>query len=163
MSQEPSGCNICKYIFLKKAPIICTCRIFFVPLQLIGINNAKKYYSSQKTNDLCLKNLNVLSTENTDMRALLTQLFEQISSSDNTIIIISSSSSSTPRPTSAYYVPFPGENDYVALLAWLEDQKAKGIDYYAAANMNRSKMCRQLSNILGWTVDQNSLRKAQQR
>ena len=98
------------------------------------------------------------------MRAFLTQLFEQISSSDNTIIIISSSSSSsTPRPTSAYYVPFPGENDYVALLAWLEEQKNKGIDYYAAANMNRSKMCRQLSNILGWTVDQNSLRKAQQR
>ena len=59
--------------------------------------------------------------------------------------------------------PYPRENDYIALVAWLEDQKAKGIDYYAAANMNRSKMCRQLSDILGWTVDQNSLRKAQQR
>ena len=58
---------------------------------------------------------------------------------------------------------YPQENDYNGLVAWLEEQKAKGIDYYAAANMNRSKMCRQLSEILGWTVDQNSLRKAQQR
>ena len=55
------------------------------------------------------------------------------------------------------------ENDYTALVLWLEEQKIKGIDYYAAAGMNRSKMCRQLSDILGWAVDQNSLRKAQNR
>ena len=59
--------------------------------------------------------------------------------------------------------PYPKQNDYVGLVAWLEEQKAKGVDYYAAANMNRSKMCRELSAILGWTVDQNSLRKAQER
>jgi hypothetical protein len=59
--------------------------------------------------------------------------------------------------------PYPSENDYTALVLWLEEQKIKGIDYYAAAGMNRSKMCRQLSDILGWAVDQNSLRKAQNR
>lgn len=59
--------------------------------------------------------------------------------------------------------PYPQENDYTGLVTWLEAQKTKGIDYYAAADMNRSKMCRELSDILGWTVDQNSLRKAQQR
>ena len=97
------------------------------------------------------------------MRAFLSQLLEQISCSDNTIIIISSASSSTPHPIATGPMPYPRENDYIALVAWLEEQKTKGIDYYAAANMNRSKMCRQLSDILGWTVDQNSLRKAQQR
>ncbi len=59
--------------------------------------------------------------------------------------------------------PYPRENDYRALVEWLEAQKSKGIDYYAAAGMNRSKMCRELSDILGWTIDQNSLRKAQER
>ena len=69
----------------------------------------------------------------------------------------------TPSEPAESPSPYPQKNDYNALVAWLEEQKAKGIDYYAAANMNRSKMCRKLSEILGWTVDQNSLRKAQQR
>ena len=58
---------------------------------------------------------------------------------------------------------YPRQGDYISLVEWLEEQKAKGIDYYAAAGYNRSKMCRQLSDILGWEVDQNSLRKAENR
>lgn len=58
---------------------------------------------------------------------------------------------------------YPRENDYAALVLWLEQQKANGTDYYAAAQFNRSKMCRQLSDILGWTVSENSLRKAQNK
>jgi hypothetical protein len=57
----------------------------------------------------------------------------------------------------------PRENDYAALVAWLEAEKAQGRDYYADAGMNRSRMCRDLSEILGWIVDQNSLRKAENR
>lgn len=57
----------------------------------------------------------------------------------------------------------PRENDYAALVAWLEVEKAQGRDYYADAGMNRSRMCRDLSEILGWIVDQNSLRKAQNK
>ena len=57
----------------------------------------------------------------------------------------------------------PRENDYAALVAWLDAEKAQGRDYYADAGMNRSRMCRDLSDILGWIVDQNSLRKAQNK
>ena len=57
----------------------------------------------------------------------------------------------------------PRENDYAALVSWLEAEKAQGHDYYADAGMNRSRMCRDLSDILGWIVDQNSLRKAQNK
>lgn len=57
----------------------------------------------------------------------------------------------------------PYENDYVAVAQWLEVQKRDGIDWYKLNNNNRTAMCRQLSNIFGWTVDQNSLRKAQKR
>ena len=57
----------------------------------------------------------------------------------------------------------PRENDYAALAAWLETEKLQGHDYYADAGMNRSRMCRDLSEILGWIVDQNSLRKAQNK
>ena len=57
----------------------------------------------------------------------------------------------------------PKEGDYIELVLWLENQKAQGIDYYAEAGFNRSKMCRNLQPIIKWTkVDQNSLRKAQQ-
>jgi len=77
--------------------------------------------------------------------------------------IYATSSPEQETENGADVLAYPCENDYSALVAWLEAQKSKGIDYYAAANMNRSKMCRQLSDILGWTVDQNSLRKAQQR
>ena len=57
----------------------------------------------------------------------------------------------------------PQENDYQALVQWLAAEKALGNDYYTEANYNRSKMCRNLSDKLGWVVDQNSLRKAQNR
>ncbi len=57
----------------------------------------------------------------------------------------------------------PRENDYAALVAWLDAEKAQGRDYYADAGMNRSRMCRDLSEVLGWIVDQNSLRKAENR
>jgi len=56
----------------------------------------------------------------------------------------------------------PKENDYTALVEWLQMQKQDGHDYYKEAGNNRSKMCRNLQNIVGWVVDQNSLRKAQQ-
>ena len=57
----------------------------------------------------------------------------------------------------------PQKNDYVAVLRWLKIEKANGHDYYKEAGQNRAQMCRTLSNILGWTVDANSLRKAQNR
>ena len=57
----------------------------------------------------------------------------------------------------------PPENDYQALAQWLAAEKEIGNDYYAEAGFNRSRMCRELRKILGWTPDQNSLRKAQNR
>lgn len=55
----------------------------------------------------------------------------------------------------------PPENDYKALLKWLNTEKEQGRDWYAMNNYNRSAMCREISPIVGWVVDQNSLRKAQ--
>ena len=58
---------------------------------------------------------------------------------------------------------FPMKDNYSEVTQWLEQQKLKGNDYYAEANYNRTAMCRRLSDIFGWIVDQNSLRKAQNR
>lgn len=57
----------------------------------------------------------------------------------------------------------PPENDYTALVRWLEFEKLRGNDYYAEADCNRTKLCRNLLKIIGWEPDQNSLRKAQSR
>ena len=57
----------------------------------------------------------------------------------------------------------PPENDYQALVQWLEAEKTVGRNYYHEADFNRSKMCRNLRKILGWEPDQNSLRKAQNK
>ena len=57
----------------------------------------------------------------------------------------------------------PAEGNYMQVVQWLAQQKLIGNDYYAEADYNRSVMCRRLSNIFGWPVDQNSLRKAQNR
>jgi len=56
----------------------------------------------------------------------------------------------------------PPEGKYEPLVKWLRFQKAKGNDYYADAGYNRSKMCRDLRNIIGWEPNENSLRKAQE-
>ena len=58
---------------------------------------------------------------------------------------------------------FPAKDNYAQVIEWIEQQKQRGTDYYAEANYNRSAMCRRLSDIFGWIVDQNSLRKAQNR
>jgi len=54
----------------------------------------------------------------------------------------------------------PKENNYKEVVDWLDEEKAAGRDWYKMNDNNRSAMCRQISNILGWVVDQNSLRKA---
>lgn len=57
---------------------------------------------------------------------------------------------------------YPQKNKYVQVVQWLEKQQSQGIDHYAAAGYNRSNMCRQLTKIFGWEVNENSLRKAQE-
>ena len=57
---------------------------------------------------------------------------------------------------------YPKKGKYTEVVEWLEDQKTNHkIDYYAAAGMNRTRMCRSLSEIFKWEVNENSLRKAQ--
>ena len=65
---------------------------------------------------------------------------------------------SEPERTGSMY---PRKGDYRAVAEWLEARKAKGEDFYAAANYNRSEMCRRLSDIFGWVVDESGVRKAQ--
>lgn len=57
---------------------------------------------------------------------------------------------------------YPRKGKYAETVAWLAEQKKQGVDFYAAAGMNRSKMCRHLSEIFHWEVNENSLRKAQE-
>jgi hypothetical protein len=57
---------------------------------------------------------------------------------------------------------YPHKGKYTEVVEWLEGQQKKGVDFYKAAGMNRSKMCRQLSEIFKWDVNENSLRKAQE-
>ena len=58
---------------------------------------------------------------------------------------------------------YPVKGNYAGVLAWLARQKEKEhIDYYVASGQNRSKMCRKLSEIFGWEVSENSLRKAEE-
>ncbi len=57
---------------------------------------------------------------------------------------------------------YPRKGKYAETVEWLAEQKKKGVDFYVAAGYNRSKMCRHLSEIFGWEVNENSLRKAQE-
>lgn len=56
--------------------------------------------------------------------------------------------------------PKPGDNK--AVVEWLEKKKSKGEDFFAAAGYNRTEMCRKLSKIFGWEVEESGIRKAQQ-
>ena len=56
---------------------------------------------------------------------------------------------------------YPRKGKYAETVVWLEDQKKKGVDFYASAGYNRTEMCRKLSKIFGWEVNENHLRKAE--
>lgn len=68
--------------------------------------------------------------------------------------------SNTPETPTQF---LPHENNYTEVVEWLAAEKAAGRDWYKDNNNNRSAMCKAISDIIGWTVDQNSLRKAQHR
>ena len=57
---------------------------------------------------------------------------------------------------------YPRKGKYADTVVWLAEQKKKGVDFYAAAGYNRTEMCRKLTKIFGWEVNENSLRKAQE-
>ena len=59
--------------------------------------------------------------------------------------------------------PIPEENNYLDVIRWLDQEKLDGHDHFEEAGQNRTKMCKKLSDIFGWYVDQNSLQKAQNR
>ena len=56
---------------------------------------------------------------------------------------------------------YPRKGKYAETVEWLADQKKKGVDFYAAAGYNRTEMCRKLTKIFGWEVNENHLRKAE--
>lgn len=57
---------------------------------------------------------------------------------------------------------YPRKNKYTEVVHWLEKQKTQGTDFFVAAGRNRSELCRKLTKIFGWEVNENSLRKAQE-
>ena len=57
---------------------------------------------------------------------------------------------------------YPRKGKYADTVVWLAEQKKKGVDFYAAAGYNRTEMCRKLTKIFGWEVNENSMRKAQE-
>ena len=64
-----------------------------------------------------------------------------------------------PTPQPAPESGLPPKNNYVAVVTWLQQEKAEGRDYFQEAGKNRAKMCRNLSEIFNWEVDANSLGK----
>lgn len=56
--------------------------------------------------------------------------------------------------------PRPGNNR--AVVEWLEEKKRKGEDFYAASGYNRREMCRKLSKLFGWEVEESGIRKAEE-
>lgn len=57
----------------------------------------------------------------------------------------------------------PKKGKYDDVLDWLAQEKEDGKDYYAEAGNNRSNMCRIISPIVGWEVNENSVQKAENR
>jgi len=53
----------------------------------------------------------------------------------------------------------PAQNDYKGLYQWLLPQKEAGNDYLKDAGNNRTLLCKNLSKLLGWEVDANTLGK----
>ena len=58
---------------------------------------------------------------------------------------------------------YPAKNDYEGVIQWLAYQKTRGNDYYKEAKNNRTKMCKDLTDLFGWDVDQNSLQQHERR
>lgn len=59
------------------------------------------------------------------------------------------------------FLPYP--NDYVGLVHWLNIQRAIGNDWYAKYNGNRAEMARQLTQTVGWLIDDFAFRRAEKR
>lgn len=75
------------------------------------------------------------------------------------VILGCAAPAAAPREPRSY----PLERDYAGVLVWIRKEKAEGTDWYAEAGCNRSRMCRRLSDVFGWIVSENSLRKAETR
>ena len=58
---------------------------------------------------------------------------------------------------------YPKEKDYEEVIKWLAYQKTRGNDYYAMNGNNRTQMCKELTKLFGWDVDQNSLQQHERR
>jgi len=68
----------------------------------------------------------------------------------------------TSQETEASSEPlYPRKGKYQEVVEWLEKKKMKGEDLYAGCGYNRSALCRKLSKIFGWEVDESGLRKAE--
>lgn len=72
-------------------------------------------------------------------------------------------SNSVKKPQPAPEKGLPPKNNYVAVVTWLQKEKAEGRDYFQEAGNNRTEMCRKLSDIFKWEVDSNSLGKTIKR
>ena len=68
---------------------------------------------------------------------------------------------SPEAPESASESLYPRKGKYQEVVEWLEKKKLKGEDLYAGCGYNRSALCRKLSKIFGWEVDESGLRKAE--
>lgn len=68
--------------------------------------------------------------------------------------------SDEPKPEQTKADILPAANNYTMLADWLENQKEKGKDYLAEAGGNMALVARNLEKVVGWLVDEHSLRRA---
>lgn len=66
-------------------------------------------------------------------------------------------------PSATPQTNLPPANDYVALIHFIRAQECAGINWFVRARGNRSEMARLLTPVVGWVVDVNAMRRAEQR
>ena len=94
-----------------------------------------------------------------NLPTVLTPEFLQLFPHFNSVPQSAVESNSVMKPQPAPESGLPPKNNYVAVVTWLQQEKAEGRDYFQEAGKNRAKMCRNLSDIFKWEVDSNSLGK----
>ena len=103
-----------------------------------------------------------ISAMQTQLTQIIGQQYQncQVINGTNIMNIYNGQTSSEDKesPSESMY---PRKGKYQEVLEWLEKKKMKGEDLYAGCGYNRSALCRKLSKIFGWEVDESGLRKAE--
>ena len=136
------------------------------PEYIIPVNNLRTFADSIKDDVVRLEVLKFLQYQGdrlfhdmSDAHGVTASMADYLAELDRLIKL----NEYTYKVPDAAKMPLPRPDNYVDLVNWIKEEKNEGRNYYAEAGNNRSKMCRNLTEKISWEVNENSLRKAQQR